>query len=94
MKKHLLNSLLASVFMLAGCATTTLYDPEATNTGIRNTHTVSAEEMKNIAYEAIDNAMSNPRFQEILAEFPGCFAYVSAVNETVGQFDRRTGRPI
>ena len=69
MKKHLLNSLLASVFMLAGCATTTLYDPEATNTGIRNTHTVSAEEMKNIAYEAIDDAMSNPRFQEFLAKY-------------------------
>ena len=33
------------------------------------------------------------RFQEILSEFPGCFAYVSSVNETVGRFDRnaRTG---
>ena len=28
------------------------------------------------------------RFQEILAEFPDCFAYVSSVNETVGKFDR------
>jgi len=33
------------------------------------------------------------RFEEILAEFPGCFAYVSSVNETVGKFDRLVGRP-
>lgn len=29
------------------------------------------------------------RFQEILSEFPDCFAYVSSVNETMGKFDRR-----
>ena len=28
------------------------------------------------------------RFQEILAEFPGAFAYVSSVNETMGNFRR------
>ena len=69
MKKKTLKCLLASVFLLAGCATTTLYDPEATNTGIRNTHTVSAEELKNIAYEAVEDAMSSPRFQEFLAKY-------------------------
>ena len=69
MKKKLLNCLLASVFLLAGCATTTLYDPAATNTGIRNTHTVSAEELKNIACEAVEDAMSSPRFQEFLAKY-------------------------
>ena len=30
------------------------------------------------------------RFEEILAEFPGSFAYVSPVNETVGNFKRRS----
>ena len=30
------------------------------------------------------------RFQEILAEFPNTFAYVSTVNETVGNFKRIT----
>ena len=28
------------------------------------------------------------RFQEILSEFPDCFAYVSSVNETMGNFER------
>ena len=31
------------------------------------------------------------RFQEILSEFPDCFAYVSSVNETMGKFERNRG---
>jgi uncharacterized membrane-anchored protein YitT (DUF2179 family) len=51
-------------------------------------------ETPNALLVCVVNRYQVVRFQEILAEFPGCFAYVSAVNETVGQFDRRTGRPI
>ena len=69
MKMNYLNGLLAMFFLLAGCASTTLYDPQTTNTGIRNTHTVSAEELKVIANEAIDDAMTSPRFQEFLAKY-------------------------
>lgn len=56
-------------FFLGSCASTTLYDPSTTNTGIRNTRTVSAEEMKLVAQEAINDAMSNPRFREFLQKY-------------------------
>ena len=69
MKKKFLKSLLASILLLAGCTSTTLYDPASTNTGIRNTHTVSAEELKNIANAAVEDAMANPRFLEFLAKY-------------------------
>lgn len=69
MKKNLLIGMAATVFVLAGCATTTIYDPQTSNTNIRNTHTVSAEELKLIADEAIQNALNSPRFKEFLAKY-------------------------
>lgn len=69
MKKSLMTCIVASAMMMTGCATTTLYDPQSSNTGIRNTHTVSAEELKIIANEAIDNAFASPRFQDFLAKY-------------------------
>jgi uncharacterized protein (TIGR02722 family) len=69
MKTNLLCILMASVFVLAGCASTTLYDPETTNTGIRNTHRVSAEELKIIANMAVEDAMNSPRFKRFLDSY-------------------------
>lgn len=69
MNKTLLMTLAAMAFLLASCASTKIYDPSTTNTGIRNTRTVSAEEMKIVAYEAIDDALQNPRFQRFLREY-------------------------
>lgn len=69
MKSNLMIAMLAVVLFATSCASTTLYDPSTTNTGIRNTRTVSAEEMKIVAYEAIDNAMQSPRFQRFLSEY-------------------------
>lgn len=69
MNKNLMIALLAVLFIAAGCASTKLYDPSTTNTGIRNTRTVSAEEMKIVAYEAIEDAMNNSRFQRFLNEY-------------------------
>ncbi len=69
MKRVFLNGLVLAAFLLAGCASTKLYDPEVKNTGIRNTNTVSAEEMKIVANEAIEDAMTNQRFLEFLAKY-------------------------
>jgi uncharacterized protein (TIGR02722 family) len=70
MRKNLLYLLAASVLVLAGCAsTTTIYDPAAGNTGIRNTHTVSAEELKIFANDAVYDAMNSPRFKDFLAKY-------------------------
>ena len=68
MKRTFLNCLLPAVLVLVGCRSTKLYDPQTSNTGIRNTQTVSAEEMKIVANEAIEDAMNNPRFLEFLAK--------------------------
>ncbi|MCQ2396457.1 MAG: penicillin-binding protein activator LpoB [Lentisphaeria bacterium] len=69
MKSNMMIALLAVAILAASCATTQIYDPETRNTGIRNTRTVSAEEMKTVAYEAIDDALNNPRFKRYLREY-------------------------
>lgn len=61
---------LLSILVLAGCTTTTqIYDPNTTYTGIRNSHTISSEEMKIVAQEAVQNAMSSPRFISFLQQY-------------------------
>ncbi|HPY89457.1 MAG TPA: hypothetical protein PLE92_02465 [Lentisphaeria bacterium] len=69
MNRNLLICLLALAFLAAGCSSTKLYDPSTTDTGIRNTRSVSAEEMKIVAQEAIADAMSNPRFLDFLQKY-------------------------
>ncbi len=63
--------LAVAVMALAGCTTprTQIYDPNTTYTGIRNTHTISSEEMKIVAHEAVQNAMSSPRFLAFLQQY-------------------------
>lgn len=69
MKRTLLNCLLPAVLVLVGCRSTKLYDPQTKNTGIRNVQTVSAEEMKIVTREAVDDAMNDPRFQDFLTKY-------------------------
>ncbi len=63
--------LAVAVMALTGCTTprTQIYDPNTTYTGIRNTHTISSEEMKIVAHEAVQNAMSSPRFLSFLQQY-------------------------
>ncbi len=49
-----------------------------------------SEEEKNLLV-CVVNRHQIVKFQEILSQFPGSFAYVSEVNETMGNFKRITG---
>ena len=71
MNSHRLLLAAASIsLLLAGCATTTrVYDPETQRTNIRNEHTVSSEEFRQAAVEAVRDAFANPRFARFLAQF-------------------------
>jgi len=71
MRKNLLYLLAASVFVLAGCtSTTTIYNPETENSGFRSTHTVSADELKDFAAQALEDAFSsNSHFQAFLDNY-------------------------
>ena len=53
----------ASVLLLSGCGTTTtIYDPAAVQTNIREEGSVSSEEMRQVAVAAIQGAMTNAKF--------------------------------
>ena len=68
-----MNLLLLSLALtaLVGCVDpgTHIYDPNTTYTGIRNSQTISSEEMKIVAHEAVQNAMSSPRFLSFLQQY-------------------------
>lgn len=56
--------------LLSGCATTTtVYDPETQQTNVRNAYTVSAEEFRQAAIAAVNDAFASPRFTQFLAQY-------------------------
>ena len=71
MKKALLFAGIAAIIFLSGCAstTTTIYDPATQQTNLRQRGNVSAEEFRLVAKEAIDGALSNPKFMNVLAAY-------------------------
>ena len=57
----------AALMLLTGCAaTTTIHDPDNTNTNVRQEGSVSAEEMIQAARFATRNAMTNAKFINFL----------------------------
>jgi uncharacterized protein (TIGR02722 family) len=71
MKKALVFAAVAAIILLSGCAstTTTIYDPAMQQTNLRQRGNVSAEEFRIVAKEAIDGALSNPKFMNFLAAY-------------------------
>ena len=60
----------ASVLLLSGCGTTTtIYDPAAVQTNIREEGSVSSEEMRQVAVAAIQGAMTNAKFTAFLQKY-------------------------
>ncbi len=60
----------ASAMLLTGCATsTTVYDPSATTTNIRQEGSVSSEEMRQVAIAAVNGAMTNVKFTTFLRKY-------------------------
>ncbi len=60
----------AGVMLFAGCATTTtIYDPATTQTNVRQTGTISSEEMRQVAVAAVNDAMTNFKFVNFLNKY-------------------------
>ena len=60
----------AAALLLASCATTTtIYDPQEQSAGLRNRQTISSDELRQAATDAVTNALSSPRFMEFLAKY-------------------------
>lgn len=70
MRKTLVFASIAAIVLLNGCTTTTtIYDPATQQTNLRQVGNVSAEEFRIVAKEAVDGALSNPKFQSFLAAY-------------------------
>ena len=71
MKKALLFAGIAAIVLLSGCTTTTttIYDPATQQTNLRQRGNVSAEEFRLDANEAINGALTNPKFMNFLAAY-------------------------
>ncbi|MDD3155256.1 MAG: hypothetical protein PHS41_10340 [Victivallaceae bacterium] len=70
MNKTLILGAAASAMLLAGCGTTTtIYDPAATKTGIRQSGSVSSEEFREVAVAAVRGAMTNVKFTSFLKRY-------------------------
>ena len=72
MKKSFVFAAVAAIALLSGCASTSstvLFDPATQQTGLRQRGNVSAEEFRTVAKEAIDGALTNPKFQSFLAAY-------------------------
>ena len=71
MKKALLFAGIAAIVLLSGCTTTTttIYDPATQQTNLRQRGNVSAEEFRLVANEAINGALTNPKFMNFLAAY-------------------------
>ena len=61
---------LAAMALLASCATsTTIFDPQQQSAGLRDRQTISSDELRQAATDAVNNALSSPRFMEFLANY-------------------------
>lgn len=52
-----------------GCATTEIYDPEQTRTNIRDTRSISQEEMREVVRGAVKNALAAPKLARYVEKF-------------------------
>ena len=70
-KLSCLVTALAAALLLASCAstTTTIFDPEKQSAGARNSVTISSDELRQAATDAVNNALSSPRFMEFLGKY-------------------------
>lgn len=69
-KLSCLVTALAAALFLASCATkTTIYDPEQQYAGLRSRQTISSDELRQAATDAVNNALSSPRFMEFLKKY-------------------------
>ena len=70
MNRKLFCIFAAAALLLASCATTTtIYDPQEQSAGLRNRQTISSDELRQAATDAVTNALSSPRFMEFLAKY-------------------------
>ncbi|MBP5671780.1 MAG: hypothetical protein J6X49_05285 [Victivallales bacterium] len=71
-KLFVLTGIIAAVVILSGCASTggtVIYDPAVQRTDMVARGTVSAGELRDVAREAINGALTNPRFKAFLASY-------------------------
>ena len=59
----------AAVLFLAACGTTTILNDPSNQTAVRDELTVSQEEMRQVAREAVSSAMTNAKFQAFLRKY-------------------------
>lgn len=57
------------LFLATGCASTRIYDPAVDRTNIRDTRTISHEEMREVARAAVRDALTRPRFARYVEKF-------------------------
>ncbi len=70
MKNQILATATVSALLFgAGCASTQIYDPASTQTGIRQEGSVSSEEMRQVALAAVQSAMTNSKFTRFLKNY-------------------------
>jgi len=68
--KTLTSSVVFGGLLLAtGCASTQIYDPTVDRTGLRNSYTISHEELRQVALEAANQVLIAPRFIEYVEKF-------------------------
>jgi len=72
MKKIKMFSVAAAfggILLATGCASTRIYDPSVERTNIRDTGRISQEEMRQVAREAVRNALVAPKFARYVEKF-------------------------
>ncbi len=70
MKKQTVSAISLTALLLAGCSTTTtIFDPSATKTGVRQEGTVSSEEYREVTAAAVESAMTNVKFTTFLKKY-------------------------
>ena len=62
-------SVFCGLLLATGCATTTIYDPTQERTNIRDTRSISQEEMREVARAAVRNALVAPKFARYVEKF-------------------------
>ncbi|NLG15380.1 MAG: hypothetical protein GX561_14400 [Lentisphaerae bacterium] len=68
MKTNLIYVLMLAL-LFAGCSSTTIIDPETTRHGMRQTRSISSEEIRIVAEDAVKEAQANAKFQEFMAAY-------------------------
>jgi len=64
-----ITAAIGGMLLATGCASTQIYDPTQDRTGVRNSNTVSHEELREIARDAAQKVLKAPRFMEYIEKF-------------------------